>query len=92
VGKPATRLRKHLKPVQNLLGDHQDTVVARPVLREFGAQTHVDGGNGFTFGLLHGHEQASAERIERRLARSVEAPAEAEEHPLAEPVSAGRIS
>jgi CHAD domain-containing protein len=67
VGKPATRLRKHLKPVQNLLGDHQDTVVARPVLREFGAQTHVDGGNGFTFGLLHGHEQASAERIERRL-------------------------
>jgi CHAD domain-containing protein len=46
VGKPAKRLRKQLKPVQTLLGDHQDTVVARPVLREFGAQAHLDGGNG----------------------------------------------
>ena len=26
VGKPARRLRKRLKPVQNLLGEHQDSV------------------------------------------------------------------
>ena len=26
VGKPARRLEKRLKPVQKLLGDHQDTV------------------------------------------------------------------
>jgi CHAD domain-containing protein len=67
VGKPARRLRKRLKPVQNLLGDHQDSVVARPVLREFGAQAHLDGGNGFTFGLLHGTEAARADRAEQRL-------------------------
>jgi CHAD domain-containing protein len=67
VGKPARRLRKRLKPVQKLLGDHQDTVVARPVLREFGAQTHREGGNGFTFGLLHGTEAARADRAEQRL-------------------------
>ena len=67
VGKPARRLRKRLKPVQNLLGDHQDSVVARPVLREFGAQTPLDGGNGFTFGLMHGIEAARAARAEQRL-------------------------
>ena len=67
MGKPARRLRKRLKPVQNLLGDHQDSVVARPVLREFGAQAHLDGGNGFTFGLIHGTEAARADRAEQRL-------------------------
>ena len=70
VGKPARRLRKRLKPVQNLLGDHQDSVVARPVLREFGAQAHLDGGNGFTFGLLHGTEAARADRAEQHLPAS----------------------
>jgi CHAD domain-containing protein len=70
VGQPARRLRKRLKPVQNLLGDHQDSVVARPVLREFGAQAHLDGGNGFTFGLLHGTEAARADRAEQRLPAS----------------------
>ncbi len=67
VGTPATRLRKRLKPVQSLLGDHQDTVVARPVLRDFGAQAHAEGGNGFTFGLLYGIEAARAARAERAL-------------------------
>jgi CHAD domain-containing protein len=67
VGQPARRLRKRLKPVQNLLGDHQDSVVARPVLREFGAQAHLDGGNGFTFGLLYGTETARADHAEQRL-------------------------
>jgi CHAD domain-containing protein len=67
LGKPAGRLRKRLKPVQKLLGDHQDTVVARPVLRELGARAHLDGGNGFTFGLLHGIEAARAERAEHNL-------------------------
>ena len=70
VGKPARRLRKRLKPVQNLLGDHQDSVVARPVLRELGAQARLDGGNGFTFGLLHRTEAARADRAEQRLPAS----------------------
>jgi CHAD domain-containing protein len=65
VGKPATRLRKRLKPMQRVLGDHQDAVVARPVLRELGAQVHQEGDNGFTFGLLHAIESDRA--AERRL-------------------------
>ena len=53
LGKPADRLVKRVKQVQELLGDHQDAVVARPVLREIGMVAHLEGENGFTYGLLH---------------------------------------
>jgi CHAD domain-containing protein len=65
-GKPAKKYRKKLKAVQQLLGEHQDGVVARPMLRELGAKAHADGGNGFTFGLLHGRETAAAQYVEDR--------------------------
>jgi len=68
LGKPATRLKKALKSVQSLLGDHQDAAVLRPVLRELAAQAHLEGGNGFTYGLLHATESARAERAEDGLA------------------------
>lgn len=67
LGKPAARLRKRLKAVQDLLGEHQDTAVSRPVLRELAAQTHLDGGNGFTYGLLYAAESARAEQAENDL-------------------------
>jgi CHAD domain-containing protein len=62
LGKPAQRLVKQVKHVQELLGDHQDAVVARPVLREIGVQAHLDGENGFTFGILH-QQQTDAGRL-----------------------------
>jgi CHAD domain-containing protein len=62
LGKPANRLVKQVKQVQELLGDHQDAVVARPVLREIGIAAHLDGENGFTYGLLH-QQQTDAERL-----------------------------
>ncbi len=58
LGKPARRFRKRVKAVQQLLGEHHDAVVARPVLREIGMQAHRDGENGYTFGLLHGQHNA----------------------------------
>src|SRR5205085_4860795 len=64
LGKPATRLTEALKSVQSLLGDHQDAAVLRPVLRELAAQAHLEGGNGFTYGLLYATETARAERAE----------------------------
>jgi len=67
LGKPATRLRKRLKAVQQLLGDHQDTAVSRPVLRELAAQAHLEGGNGFTYGLMYASEAARAEQAEKDL-------------------------
>lgn len=65
--KPAKRMQRRLKKVQKLLGEHQDTVVSRPVLRELAAQAHLDGGNGFTYGLMHATEAARADHAERRL-------------------------
>ncbi|MFJ6674502.1 CHAD domain-containing protein [Actinosynnema sp. NPDC091369] len=65
-GERATEYRKKVKAVQELLGEHQDGVVARPVLRELGAKAQLDGENGFTFGLLHGLETAAAQRVEDR--------------------------
>ena len=62
LGKPAERLVKQVKQVQELLGDHQDAVVARPVLREIGIAAHLDGENGFTYGLLH-QQQTDAGRL-----------------------------
>jgi CHAD domain-containing protein len=53
LGKPANRLVDQVKHVQELLGDHQDAVVARPILREIGVAAHLDGENGFTWGLLY---------------------------------------
>jgi CHAD domain-containing protein len=61
----AKKLATSAKRVQRALGEHQDSVVARGKLREYGAQTHLSGENGFTFGRLHGLEQARAENAER---------------------------
>jgi CHAD domain-containing protein len=62
LGKPAKCLVKQVKQVQDLLGDHQDAVVARPVVREIGMAAHLDGENGFTWGLLH-QQQTDAGRL-----------------------------
>lgn len=58
LGGPGRKLVKQTKEVQELLGAHQDAVVARPVLREIGIQAHLDGENGFTYGVLYGQETA----------------------------------
>lgn len=65
-GKPANRLRKRAKKVASVLGEHQDSVVVRPLLRQLGTQAQQAGENGFTFGVLHDRHQALAEDAERR--------------------------
>jgi CHAD domain-containing protein len=67
VGKPAARFAKGMKGVQKLLGEHQDTVVARGALRELGALAHAAEENGFSFGVLYGRDAARAARIEKKL-------------------------
>ncbi len=66
LGKPAKRLARRAKDAQQLLGEHQDTVVARAVLREIGVKAHLSGENGFTLGRLHALEEARAGELERR--------------------------
>ncbi|MGW5149843.1 CYTH and CHAD domain-containing protein [Rhodococcus koreensis] len=51
------------KKIQQVLGEHQDSVVALGTLRALGARAETtDGENGFTFGLLYGLELQSAGR------------------------------
>ncbi len=64
LGKRARKLGKAAKAQQQILGTHQDAVTARRRLRELGVEAHLAGENGFTFGRLHGLEQARAERAE----------------------------
>lgn len=59
----ATRLGSRAKRLQELLGEHQDTVVSRAALRELAAQADLADENGFTFGRLHALEQARADQL-----------------------------
>lgn len=66
----ATRKQKHYKKIQSVLGDLQDTVVARSMLRQMGAGAGSRAKeNGFTFGLLYAREEQLALRCRRDVAR-----------------------
>ncbi|MFJ8232272.1 CHAD domain-containing protein [Streptomyces sp. NPDC094448] len=67
LGGPARRFAKRMKAVQTVLGDHQDSVVARDTLKLLAAQAHAAGESAFTWGLLYGQEQRSAADREREL-------------------------
>jgi CHAD domain-containing protein len=62
LGKPAERLIDKTKSAQDALGEVQDTVVTRGHCRRLGIAASEAGENGFTFGLLHGLEEARAAR------------------------------
>lgn len=59
-GRPARRFAKQMKQVQSVLGDHQDSVVARQAARDLGIAAHLAGENAFTYGLLHERETHQA--------------------------------
>lgn len=64
-GKPARRLAKRMENLQEVLGEHQDSVVTREVLREVAVAAHGAGENGFSFGLMYGDERARGEAAKR---------------------------
>jgi CHAD domain-containing protein len=66
LGKRGERRRERLKALQTVLGDHQDTVVSRPVLCELATESESVA-NSFVYGLMYGIEVARAERIDRDL-------------------------
>ncbi|MEV5242117.1 CYTH and CHAD domain-containing protein [Streptomyces cinnamoneus] len=67
LGKPAKKFAREMKAVQSLLGDHQDSIMARTALSAIAAQAALAGESAFTFGLLYGREERQAERDEREL-------------------------
>ncbi|MHA7288684.1 CYTH and CHAD domain-containing protein [Arthrobacter sp. MDT3-24] len=65
----AARLVDAAHGVQKILGDHQDSVVTRDLLRRLGAEAFVQGENGFSYGRLHALEQSVALDAEARFHR-----------------------
>jgi CHAD domain-containing protein len=65
--EPARRLHHQTEKLQKLLGEHQDSVVARSALRQFATETHAKGHNAFTYGLLYAIEYRRAEQALRDL-------------------------
>jgi CHAD domain-containing protein len=61
-GKPARRLVKALTRLQDVLGAHQDAIVAGDVLRELGEQADEQGENAFTYGVLRERQREAAEQ------------------------------
>lgn len=59
------RTVKSARKIQQLLGLHQDSVVARARLAELGGRALRSGENGFSYGRLHAKEEALAAAAER---------------------------
>jgi CHAD domain-containing protein len=57
----ATRLAAAMEQVQEVLGEHQDSVTAQPVIADIAAAARAAGEDTFTFGLLYGLEQRNAD-------------------------------
>ena len=67
LGGPARSLAKSMKSLTSLLGEHQDSVMARHTLRELSAVAHAAGESAFTYGLLYGREEQRAAEVEGEL-------------------------
>ncbi len=61
-GAAATAMAEAAEDLQEVLGEHQDSVVARQALRDLGARMFLDGDNTFTIGRLHALEQVRGDR------------------------------
>jgi CHAD domain-containing protein len=66
LGKEARRFTRQMKNLQSVLGDHQDTVIARQVDRELGMNAHLADENAFSYGLLYGRDACDGERLQAR--------------------------
>jgi CHAD domain-containing protein len=68
-GPSAESFAKSMKRIQSRLGDHQDSVVSRDLLRTLAVAATGAGENGFTYGLMYGAERQRAavarDRFER---------------------------
>ena len=67
LGAAVKDLARSMKSLQGLLGDHQDSVMARQTLRELSAVAHAAGESAFTYGLLYGREESRAAAVEAEL-------------------------
>ena len=69
IGEQGRWLARRMKKVQSVLGEHQDSVIAREVTRELGIAAHLAGENAFSYGLLYQQDACDAERLQARARR-----------------------
>jgi CHAD domain/CYTH domain len=69
LGRTASRQAAQAKELQQLLGDHHDSVVARTVLLDLAQNARAAGEDTFTYGLMHQRQACQAASIEQALPR-----------------------
>jgi len=74
LGSTASRHAAQAKELQQLLGDHHDSVVARTVLLNLAGKARAAGEDTFTYGLMHQREACLAATIEQTLPQFGEPP------------------
>ncbi|MEC5190869.1 MULTISPECIES: CYTH and CHAD domain-containing protein [unclassified Arthrobacter] len=67
-GKRATALARAAEEIQEILGEHHDSVVTRDLLRRLA--TDNPGANAFTYGRLHALEQQTGDESRKRFFRT----------------------
>jgi CHAD domain-containing protein len=69
IGGKARRFVRQMKRIQSVLGEHQDSVIAREVTRDLGIAAHLAGENAFSYGLLYEQDACDAERRQAQACR-----------------------
>ena len=69
LGSTARRQARQAKELQQLLGDHHDSVVTRAVLLDLAEKARSAGEDTFTYGLMHERQACRATGIEQALPR-----------------------
>jgi CHAD domain-containing protein len=69
LGRTAGCQAAQAKELQQLLGDHHDSVVARTVLLDLAGNARAAGEDTFTYGLMHQRQACQAAAIEQALPR-----------------------
>ena len=72
IGKPAYRLARQAKKLQNLLGDYQDAMVTLPVVHNLATTAAANGEPVTTYRLLETLEQARIEQVLHELPHRLE--------------------
>jgi CHAD domain-containing protein len=57
--KRARRLAKRLSALQDVLGDHQDTVITRDLLRQYADRADAADESAFSYGVLHANQRVA---------------------------------
>lgn len=68
--RAASRLAAAAEEIQSLLGEHQDSVAARALLRRWAGQSQQPGDDLFSYGRLHAREECAAKDAEERFRRA----------------------